>query len=62
MLMEVAIHGDKILIKKESENIVKYKVLIKSRNSAHVECESTSDTSNNRGDWNRLKITETVPE
>jgi len=27
-----------------------------------VECESKIDTSNNRGDWNHLKITETVPE
>jgi len=28
MLMEVAIPGDKIVIKKEAENIVKYKDLI----------------------------------
>ena len=26
-----------------------------------VECESKSDTGNNRGDWNRLRITQTVP-
>ena len=32
------------------------------RNSAHVERESRSDTSNNRGDWNRFKIIQTVPE
>ena len=31
-------------------------------NSVHVECESKSDTSNNRGDWNHSKITQTVPE
>jgi hypothetical protein len=27
-----------------------------------VECESRSDTCNNRGDWNHLKITQTIPE
>jgi hypothetical protein len=32
------------------------------RNSAHMERESRSDTTNNRGDWNHLKITRTVPE
>jgi len=32
------------------------------RNSAHVECESNSDTSNNRDEWNYFKITQTVPE
>ena len=25
-------------------------------NSAHVECESWSDTGNNRGEWNHFKI------
>jgi hypothetical protein len=29
------------------------------RNSAHVKCESKSDTDNNRGDWNYFKITQT---
>ena len=28
------------------------------RNSARVECESTSDTGNNMGDWNNFKITQ----
>jgi len=28
----------------------------------HVESESKSDTSNNRGDWNHFKITQTLPE
>ena len=28
-----------------------------SRISAHVECESKSDTSNNGGDWNHFKNT-----
>jgi hypothetical protein len=32
------------------------------RNSVHVECENKSDTSNNMGDWNHLKITQKIPE
>jgi hypothetical protein len=31
-------------------------------NSACVEYENKSDTGNNRSDWNRFKITQTVPE
>jgi hypothetical protein len=27
-----------------------------------VECESRSDTGNNKGDWNHIKITQTIPE
>jgi hypothetical protein len=29
---------------------------------SHVECESISDTSNKRGDWNHPKITQKIPE
>jgi len=32
------------------------------RNSVHVELENKIDTSNNRGNWNYFKITQTVPE
>jgi len=28
----------------------------------NVECESKSDTGNNRGDWNHFKIAQTIPE
>jgi hypothetical protein len=31
-------------------------------NSAHVECESKSDTSNNRSKWNHPKVIRTIPE
>jgi hypothetical protein len=31
-------------------------------NSADKECESKSDTGNNKGDWYHLKITQTIPE
>jgi hypothetical protein len=27
-----------------------------------VECESKSDTVNNKGDWKHFKITQTIPE
>jgi hypothetical protein len=51
------------MVKKEAENIMKYEYRRPyTRNSAHVECESKSNTSNNTGDWNLLKITQTVPE
>jgi hypothetical protein len=30
-------------------------------NSAHMECDR-SDTTNSRGDWNHLKIAQTIPE
>jgi len=39
-----------------------FKMLRPNRNSAHVECESNSDTSNKRGNWKHFKITHTVPE
>jgi hypothetical protein len=58
MIIDVAVLGDRNEIKEEAENILKYEDLI---NSAHVERESKSDTSNNRGDWNHFKITQTIP-
>ena len=48
MLIDVANPGDRNVIKKEAKKMLKCKAL--NRNSAHVECESKSDTSNNRGD------------
>jgi len=57
--MDVGIPGDRNTIKKEAEKILKYKELI---NSVHVECETKSDTSNTRGDWNYSKITHIIPE
>ena len=32
------------------------------RNSAHEEHKNKNDTSNNRGNWNYIKITQTIPE
>jgi hypothetical protein len=61
MLTDVAIPGDRNVIKKEAEKILKYKKL-NNRNSTHVGCGSRSNTSNKKGDWNHFKITQTVPE
>jgi len=61
MLIEVGILGDRNVIKKEDEKILKYKDIIIEIH-AHVECESKSDTRNNRGDWNHFKITQKIPE
>jgi len=47
MLMYVAVSGYRNVMKKEAERILKYKDLI---NSAHVQCDSRSDTGNNWGD------------
>jgi hypothetical protein len=60
MLMDAAIPKDRTVIKKETEKILKYRP--HNINSAHVERESKSGTGNNRGDWNRFKSTQTIPE
>jgi hypothetical protein len=51
----------KTVIKKEAEKILKYKDPY-NRHTAHVECKNKSDTSNNRGNWNHLKIIHKIPE
>jgi hypothetical protein len=61
MLIDVAIPGDRNVIKKQAEKISKYKDLY-DRNTAHVERKNKSDTSNNRGNWNLLKIIQKIPE
>ena len=55
MLIDVAISGDRNVIKKEAEKILKYKDLT-IENTAHVECKNKGDTSNNRGDWDYFKV------
>jgi hypothetical protein len=49
MSIDAAISGDGNVVRKDAEKILKYKDLIKNRNSAHAECESKIDTGNNRG-------------
>jgi len=53
MLIDVAISGDRNVIKKEAEKILKHRPY--NRNTAHVECKNKGDTSNNRGDWDYFK-------
>jgi hypothetical protein len=59
MLIDVAISGDRNVIKKEAEKILKYKDL-DNRNRAHVECKNKGDTSNNWSDWNYFKIIQKI--
>jgi len=47
VLKDAAISGERNMIRKKAEKILTYKDLI--TNSAHVECESKSDTSNSTG-------------
>ena len=55
MLIDVAISGDRNVIKKEAEKILKYK-RPHNRNTAHVECKNKGDISNNWSDWNHFQI------
>jgi hypothetical protein len=61
MLIDVELSGDRNVIKKEAQNIRKYKDLT-IEITAHVECESQIDTSSNRGEWDYLKIFQTIRE
>ena len=61
ILIDVAIPGDRKYGQKRSGEHFKVKGP-HNRNSAHVECESKSDTGNSRGDWNQFSITQTIPE
>ena len=58
---DVAISGDRNVIKKESENIIKYKYFaIQIQRLWNV--KNRSDASNNRSNWSHFKITQTIPE
>jgi hypothetical protein len=60
-IIDVAISGDRNVIKKEAKKILRYKDF-NNRNSMHVECKNKSEIHNNRGNWNHLKIIQTIPE
>jgi hypothetical protein len=60
MLIDVAISGDRNVIKKEAEKILKYKDLI--TEIQRMWNVKTSDTSNNRGNWNHLTVTQKMSE
>jgi hypothetical protein len=51
MLIDVAISGNKNVIKKEAEEILPY-----NRNTTHVEFQNKGDSSNSRRDWNHFKV------
>jgi hypothetical protein len=55
MLIDVAISGDRNVIKKEDEKILKYKDLT-IRNTTHVERKNKGNTSNNRRDWDHFRV------
>jgi hypothetical protein len=59
--MNNEITGDRNVIKKEAGKILKYKDLI-TENPAHVECESNSETGNNRGERYHFIPLKTIPE
>ena len=61
MLIDVELSGDRYVIKEEDQNIRQYKDLT-IEITARVECESKSDTSDNRGDWNHPKIFQKIRE
>jgi hypothetical protein len=55
MLIDVAISGDRNVIKKEAEKILKYKDLtIEIQRMWNV--KNKGDTSNNRCEWDHFKI------
>jgi hypothetical protein len=61
LLIDVSISGDRNVIKQDTEKSLKYKHLkVEIRRMWNV--KNKSNTSNNRGNWNRLKIIQTVPE
>jgi hypothetical protein len=60
-LIDVAISGDKSVIKKEAEKILKYKDLTREIHSTW-NAKNRSDTSNNGGKWNHFKLIPKIPE
>ena len=54
MLIDVAVSGDKKLIKKEAEKILKYKDLT-TEIQRMWNVKNKGDTSNNRGNWDYFK-------
>jgi len=61
VLIDVAISGDRIVIKKEAEKILKYKDFT-IEITVHVECKNKGDTGNNRGDCDNFKVIQKIRE
>ena len=61
MLIDAAIAGEGNVITKDAEKILKYKdLIIEFQGMWNVTTKVI--TSDNRGDWNHFKITQTEPE
>ena len=61
MLIDVAIPGDRNVIKKEAEKILKYKDLtIEIQRMWNA--KNGGDTSNNRSDWDYFKVIQKIRE
>jgi hypothetical protein len=60
MLIDIAISGDRNVIKKEPEKFLKYEDL--TIETAHVECKNEDDTSSNWSDWDHFKIIQKIRE
>jgi hypothetical protein len=61
MLIDVAMSGDRNVIKKEAEKILKYTdITIEIRRMWNV--KNKGDTSNNWRDWNHFKIIQKIRE
>ena len=58
MLIDDAISGDRNVIKKEADMILKYKDL--TIEIKRMWKEKKSDTSNNRSDWDHFKIIQKI--
>jgi len=61
MLIDVAISGDRNVIKKEAEKILKYKNLIVEIQRMW-KCKNKGYTSNNRGDWDHFGVIQKIRE
>jgi hypothetical protein len=61
MLIDVAISGDRNVIKKEAEKILKYKDLT-IEIQRMWKCKNKGDTSNNWGDWDHFKTIQKTRE
>ena len=61
MLIDVAISGDRNVIKKETEKILKYIQTLQYKYSA-CGMKNKGDTSNNRGDWDYFKVIQKIRE
>jgi len=59
MLIDVAISGDRNVIKKEADKILKYKDLTEIQ---RMFSKNKGYTSNNRGDWDYFRVIQKIRE